>query len=88
MIINVIGELESETKMVKQCRHSHQQEATTTFKARGTPTERGVNEPQKVELICWGQNTVVKVDWQKLEPQTERYVYRHGEDRVTDGDAP
>lgn len=74
--------------MATKCRDRHQQEATRALKARGTPTERGVNRPQKLEVICWDQNIIVKIDWQKLEPQKERYVWRHGEDRVTDGDTP
>lgn len=40
------------------------------------------------EVLCWDQNIVMKVDWQKLEPQKGRYVWRHAEDRVTDGDTP
>lgn len=60
-------------QMGKKCRDSYRQEATTTFKARGTLTERGAKEPHELE-VCWDQNTGVKVDWQKLEPQKERYV--------------
>lgn len=55
------------------------------FSGQRNTKRRGYQWSSKARSV-WGQNTLVRVDWQKLEPQKEGYIQSIGEDIVCVGD--